>query len=1433
MYTCYLKTIYCIVLISLFACTYPQRKERESAVAFARSKCDKLECKSDTKERTLAANFSSVNTCKQLSNEEKQDFIALTEIDKKIAESMDSLHALSKLLKHQQDLLENKNFSFELFYQKGEFQFELLESFIEVLLEDCKLIRNGEIPYNDLKNADFRKIKKLCGKQDKKLAPTKRLHPDTTREWVAKGGEPENLQDANSTQYNVGIRHEIVTYLNPIYDPQTKAILISPQEITQLCTKFPKRLNIEDDVEKLFVCLNAFFINLVDYDTQKKEPENLRDTNSTQYPENLRDAHSTQYYVTESSGKFHFKTFSKDFEKCLVAYVDGSVVITKPRKGESVFVENLSAHQIEAKNSQGLPSIQTTQSSSLNLQHTQQHVPQNISKNMSNDTCARGTALEILGNEQLEAQYQNEKLAYLKALSLHQAQELSQAYVIAALNFYWDLPQDYQKNLKKFPDSCQDRSIKDELVKAHQFTQEQTMDFLINKNGASSHGKKLLEVVAQIQALRKLVTLLLYDLGESAMTTTAIPHSVGFLPVGKIWGSDYEFPIPGLRFLADGEIFIGLKDHAKYQCNLFSMISSESALRSPALLTKADLEIRKLMSDEKFKKQAFCNTPEHSQQGCEPPPSFAFYLRQTDPQSLLKSASNQISMRTWCSYRYAAAQFLILREKELLSLYPVLAHAKKDSDGKIGEPLFKRLLDMKAGVDDKIRYAVDENKEAVPQIQNDLKKYLKKVCSNPQESAYMSLLDSSFQQGFDYCDGAFESILKSSSPYSCADRKKFVSCKLKAEAKKWQADNEAPQFLFEVGMAGMDALFIHSIASGALRTALTARGALVGAGVGGSFAYGNFKLAKWFLQHNEGRWEEFYAGKAATIQEGVDSYVHALEAISRAHPQFRVSDFVTGFVLGAFFSGKKSQSQKLTTSEILTFRKWLLDRASTKPQLHEALLKRLGEWVNTMSEAEFTKFQTAKEPIYNALLVRLRILSSQFQKLYKQDPLKLIQLAKGSHPKELAALASELEEIIQTGSPEVLQKIEQLQFWCKTLNSCKGGFKAFFNSPFKNLKLGKGRAQLEEIERIIQQKKSHAQKQGMPWDDFVETTWKEDLFNRMQLRETYPLVSELLAWASSRSVTFEEGLHDFLQSHGSIRYKTAGHFLSQWRTHIKVTSNLRNFKRLYIRLPMKTPLTVEEFTTGMLEIWETVFRSLNPESSFSDAWVSSMKGAFSKKPILKGFVQKFHENYRQYYVKMLEGVKKDFFGPEDLQAANPTQYSVRVDVISEFYKRGIVPTLVRRLAALAKGEKPFGPENLHPTNSTRYNVLYQTEVEKLSIELLFFIRPVFSGLLFAGLTYGVVESILKPAYGWYEANEAMKEFQKDLKQNPKKYGIGVKTAYEKKLDTHTLRLIADLNALINELENELSKGPPLNKRAIIEKQLLLSKENVNQLQALK
>ncbi len=391
----------------------------------------------------------------------------------------------------------------------------------------------------------------------------------------------------------------------------------------------------------------------------------------------------------------------------------------------------------------------------------------------------------------------------------------------------------------------------------------------------------------------------------------------------------------------------------------------------------------------------------------------------------------------------------------------------------------------------------------------------------------------------------------------------------------------------------------------------------------------------------------------------------------------------------------------------------------------------------------------------------------------------------------------------------------------------------------KNRMLKKGRAQSELVQKILDDKLAEAQKGGgnvdAAWADVVKK-WEQEVTDRMtdEGSKNYPDINELLALMAAKSPTFKAGLVEFLTNHGAVRFKLLAHFMEKVQTLEKgvgeVGGKVTYGKRLWgiwqnsIRLPMRKTWTPEDFALFMTETSSAMFRALHPEPGWSTTWLKAFGDVrFDPKTwkVWEGFANRFLLDYRARYKGFMEGVSEEAYGKP------------RPEVIRDFYRFGMWDTIYRHLAAFKTMVSKSGgkiiegkgvsleeldalndgplynklPRSLknaliiakHPE---LYNdIMFNTEVEQLSLETMFFVRPVISGLV---MYYMFIE----PAYGSYETNEERKKFEADVRANPDKYLPNTKHADDDRLSNFE----AQINQMTGEkatMEKEIAANPAM------------------------
>lgn len=354
---------------------------------------------------------------------------------------------------------------------------------------------------------------------------------------------------------------------------------------------------------------------------------------------------------------------------------------------------------------------------------------------------------------------------------------------------------------------------------------------------------------------------------------------------------------------------------------------------------------------------------------------FMFDYEQADAETTVYQTSNQ----DWCRMRYNAAQAVIDQSIQLATLYPVLAYAIPKADNKSGAPYIshieKRLvqIDQDKSLDDEARKTAYDKlakeinvkaQEVLPQTQDNIKKYVTKVCKDMNmpvnlESVFEATLNGSLASGFEYCTDDSEK----KAGLTCQERLPFLACKLGHEARSWYDDKQRPRFFQELGLSLLDAAPVLGAASGALKAAFTIRGVIWGGAVGVGFMAGNDALSRHLARNVEGRWVDHNNAVAAMALEGIDSYTNSIATIAALKSQSGTKDFLLGFVMGAVGSGLvhkgsiKNQPQALeyrvsnkVLDEITLKINDFADNKITRADLNDYLLRKTAEYPDLLDD---------------------------------------------------------------------------------------------------------------------------------------------------------------------------------------------------------------------------------------------------------------------------------------------------------------------------------------------------------------------------------------------------------------------------------------------------------------------------------------------------
>jgi hypothetical protein len=192
---------------------------------------------------------------------------------------------------------------------------------------------------------------------------------------------------------------------------------------------------------------------------------------------------------------------------------------------------------------------------------------------------------------------------------------------------------------------------------------------------------------------------------------------------------------------------------------------------------------------------------------------------------------------------------------------------------------------------------------------------------------------------------------------------------------------------------------------------------------------------------------------------------------------------------------------------------------------------------------------------------------------------------------------------------------------------------------------------------------------------------------------------------------------------------------------------------------------------------------------------------------MRVLAERIQVDYRGRYKSFMEGVALEAYG-------NP-----RPEVIRDFYRWGLLDTAFRRLAAIVKERKLSAAFDK--------DAVFRAEVEKLSLEIQWFTRPVISGLL---LYYTLIE----PAYAIYEEDRMREKWENDVKQQPEKYLPKTEKADDDRIRNFDEQ-IDDLTIQKRQYENELNQHPPLPEAEAKRVRRALDKTNrrISELQELK
>lgn len=199
--------------------------------------------------------------CEELRSDEKAELPRLVAIRRGINEALKNLGELAHLTQAGLEPFQGGRFdSDQLLPRHNGIFFSKAQVFAKILLGDCGLVREGFDPSPSVTRHQtpelFQRVRKLCGYHDLRLAPYHRAHPESPRTW----------DDFEVDTMNTDIRAWVLK-ANSLVD-YSLAQLVSPERATEVCTQFNMAANVEDQIEKLFLCLEAYRINLYEYDEE-------------------------------------------------------------------------------------------------------------------------------------------------------------------------------------------------------------------------------------------------------------------------------------------------------------------------------------------------------------------------------------------------------------------------------------------------------------------------------------------------------------------------------------------------------------------------------------------------------------------------------------------------------------------------------------------------------------------------------------------------------------------------------------------------------------------------------------------------------------------------------------------------------------------------------------------------------------------------------------------------------------------------------------------------------------------------------------------------------------------------------------------------------------------------------------------------------------
>lgn len=373
---------------------------------------------------------------------------------------------------------------------------------------------------------------------------------------------------------------------------------------------------------------------------------------------------------------------------------------------------------------------------------------------------------------------------------------------------------------------------------------------------------------------------------------------------------------------------------------------------------------------------------------------------------------------------------------------------------------------------------------------------------------------------------------------------------------------------------------------------------------------------------------------------------------------------------------------------------------------------------------------------------------------------------------------------------------------------------------FENARVAQSEKVLAKIRDFDVRVKEYAAKNKVDEVTANEAVGKEleaEMVAAMKSKATYPTIEEMLAVMAFRSPTFRNEIFLFLENHTSVRWqyrwKIAAHFaesvstgrqrISKWWANHKLDEYFtllqdpdlpsdvrakyeekleyyfeqahnkeaevglgitygRRFFELWqtrMRLPTRKMWTSEDFHSMMMEFSDVLF-SVNHPESFRKTWI----GAFASSPwdasgweVMRRFADNVMGDYRARYKSYLEGAAYDTYGKP------------RPEVLAEFYQFGFADTVTRRLVAVVRERHKIWSEiQAQPTKWGKLktglakaldeDIVFQKEVEQLTLETMYVMKPLIEGLFL----------YLATDYVYTEVSERKRgrDYMKHLQEHP-------------------------------------------------------------------